>query len=471
MRKVKVAIIGAGTAGLSARREVERITKDYVVIDDGPLGTTCARIGCMPSKVLIQAANDFHRRTALEQEGIHGGTSLSVDHQQVLQHVRKLRDRFTGGVLKAIDSWKSEHLIAKRARFVDNHTLDLGDEKIWAEKIIIATGSSPILPGPWKEFSEYLIPTNDFFELETFPKRVAVIGLGVIGIELGQAMHRLGVEVVGVGLGKEIGGLSDPEIQDYAAQTLSSEMTLSFEGVEGFEKTTSGILVKTKSQSWEVDKVVVAVGRSANVKNLGLENTDVPLDSKGLPIFNANTGQVGDLPIFIGGDANSDRPLLHEAADEGRIAGYNAVAESPQCFQRRTGLGITFTSPNIATVGRRHKELIESKIDFVTGSVSFEGQGRSLVKIANKGLLNIYAHRKTGMILGAELMAPDGEHLAHLIAWVISFEKNVHEVLSLPFYHPVIEEGLRTAFRDVAGKVEGTLSPLETLRCQDTIVI
>lgn len=470
MRKVKVAIIGAGTAGLSARREVEKVTKDYVVIDDGPMGTTCARVGCMPSKVLIQAANDFHRRHVLEQEGIFGGEGLTIDHGAVMKHVRKLRDRFAGGVVKAIDTWKSEHLIAKRAQFESNTVLDLGDEKIEAEKVIIATGSTPILPGPWREFQDHIIDTNDFFELETLPKRVAVIGLGVIGIELGQALHRLGVEMVGIGLGKEIGGLSDPEVQAYAASKLSEEMTLSFEGVEGFEKTATGLLVKTKNESWEVDKVLVAVGRSPNVKNIGLENTDAVLDERGIPRFNPNTAQIDDLPIYIAGDVNSDRPILHEAADEGRIAGYNAVHESAQCFQRRTSLGITFSAPNIATVGARHKELTDQNVDFVTGQVSFEGQGRSLVKIANKGLLKIYADRKSGTILGAEMIAPEGEHLAHLIAWTISWQKNVHEVLSLPFYHPVIEEGLRTAFRDVAGKVEKTLSPLETLRCQDHAV-
>ena len=97
MKKVDVIIIGAGTAGLSARREIEKQTENYLVIDDGPLGTTCARVGCMPSKVLIQVAEDYHRRLSLEEEGINGASHLSIDGHKVMEHVRKLRDRFVRG--------------------------------------------------------------------------------------------------------------------------------------------------------------------------------------------------------------------------------------------------------------------------------------------------------------------------------------------------------------------------------------
>ena len=111
MKKLDVIIIGAGTAGLSARREVEKKTSNYLVVDDGPLGTTCARVGCMPSKVLIQVANDYHRRHSLAEEGIHGASELSLDGKEVMQHVRKLRDRFVRGVMGGMEEWTKEHLL------------------------------------------------------------------------------------------------------------------------------------------------------------------------------------------------------------------------------------------------------------------------------------------------------------------------------------------------------------------------
>ena len=119
MKNYDVAIIGAGTSGLSARREVARLTDSYVVIDEGELGTTCARVGCMPSKVLIQVAEDFHRRGHYDAIGITGGDSLAVDTTRVMSHVRSLRDRFVRGVRNDMESWIGDHLIRKRARFAD----------------------------------------------------------------------------------------------------------------------------------------------------------------------------------------------------------------------------------------------------------------------------------------------------------------------------------------------------------------
>ena len=145
MRKVDVAIIGAGTSGLSARREVAKVTENYVVIDDGPLGTTCARVGCMPSKVLIQSANDFYRRFQFSELGIQGGETLKIDRPQVWKQVRKLRDRFVKGVRSDMKSWENEHLVRKHAIFLDSNTLKLTDplnsndeEKIQAKSIVIA---------------------------------------------------------------------------------------------------------------------------------------------------------------------------------------------------------------------------------------------------------------------------------------------------------------------------------------------
>ena len=137
-----------------------------------------------------------------------------------------------------------------------------------------------------------------------------------------------------------------------------------------------------------------------------------------------------------------------------------------QLFKRRVSLGITFSDPNIATIGKRHSQLVAEGAQFVTGEVSFEGQGRSIVKLKEKGILHIYGEKNTGQLLGAELFAPDGEHLAHLISWAISLNLSAQEALRLPFYHPVIEEGLRTALRDLVHKAIPS-EEKELFRCQD----
>jgi dihydrolipoamide dehydrogenase len=461
MKKIDIAIIGAGSGGLSARREVAKKTNDYLVINSGPLGTTCARVGCMPSKVLIQVANDFHRRESFVEEGILGGEKLGLDGIAIMKHVRKLRDRFVRGVTEDMTSWSGTNLLQKKAKFIDKNTLDCEGEIIQANKIIIATGSSPSVPDSLLEFKDFLITTDQIFELETLPKSLAVIGLGVIGLELGQAMHRLGVDVMGIGRRRVIAGISDPEISEYTLKKFSEEMNLSFTGIQSVERVGSKLLIKTGDKEILVEKVLVTSGRTPNWKSLELDKLGLELDENKRPVYCRKTFKLnGHDHLYVAGDITGEKPILHEASDEGKIAGFNAVNGRTE-FQTRTELNITFTDPNIADVGKRYHELVESGVSFETGKVSFEGQGRSIVKLKEKGLLHVYGEKSSGLLLGAEMFGPDAEHLGHLLSWAISQKMTVNQTLALPFYHPVIEEGLRTALRDLRSKVDEEIPPLE----------
>jgi dihydrolipoamide dehydrogenase len=159
--------------------------------------------------------------------------------------------------------------------------------------------------------------------------------------------------------------------------------------------------------------------------------------------------QCGDSSIFIAGDANNVLPLLHEAADEGFIAGDNA-GRFPELKPglRRSPLSIVFCDPQIAMVGQAWREL-EGQENVVVGKISFEGQGRSRVMLKNKGLMHLYADRQSGLFLGSEFIGPHAEHLAHLLSWSHQQKMTIPQMLEMPFYHPVIEEGLRTGLKDV----------------------
>src|SRR5690606_23611520 len=158
---------------------------------------------------------------------------------------------------------------------------------------------------------------------QVLPKRVAVIGLGVIGIELGQALSRLGVEVFGIGLGQSIGGLSEPELQEYSLRKFREEFPIWTSGAEKLAKKDGKLLIKVGKETLEVERAFLTMGRKPNLAGLGLEKLGLSLDHNGVPSFEAGTYKLRDLPIFLVGDANHERPILHEAADEGRIAGYN----------------------------------------------------------------------------------------------------------------------------------------------------
>ena len=143
------------------------------------------------------------------------------------------------------------------------------------------------------------------------------------------------------------------------------------------------------------------------------------------------------------------------------MCGYNAVRDEVTPFKSRVPLAITFSDPNIGYAGKTSAVLDEEGADYQIGRVSFEGQGRSIVKLKEIGLLKVYGDTKTGKLLGAEMFGPDIEHIAHLLAWAIGNEMTVNEALSMPFYHPVIEEGLRTALRDLREKVQEKAPDLE----------
>lgn len=444
-----VIILGAGSAGLAALREVRKRTDHWRIVNDGPWGTTCARVGCMPSKMLIEAANAYHARRALHTFGIEGADALRVDLPAVLRRVRALRDDFVAGTLAATDA--GERAISGHARLLDAQRVEVNGQVYTARRIIIATGSRPIVPEDWLAFGDRILTTDTLFEQPTLGPRVAVIGLGPLGVEIAQALARLGVEVMAFTTGKTVAGLSDPAINDALLARLKDEFIVNVGDKAELREVAGGIQVTNGSATVVVDQVVAAMGRRPNLEHLGLDTLGVALDDKGRPPIDPCTLQVGNLPVFIAGDADGDRPLLHEAADEGHIAGLNALAPSPRGFARRTPLAITFSQPHAAVVGQRHADLPEGQ--WVGGTVDFARQGRARVAQCNHGRLNVYAEHGSGRLLGAELCAPAGEHMAHLLALAVEQRLTVHDLLRMPFYHPVLEEGLRTALRDAASRL------------------
>ena len=466
-RQVDVAVIGAGTAGLAAFRAAKAGGADALLIEGGVGGTTCARVGCMPSKLLIAAAEASHAIDAAPGFGVHVEGRKVVKGREVMDRVKRERDRFVGFVLRGVDGIPEQERVAGYARFIDDHTLELTDgSRIVAKSIVIATGSSPSYPASFKELGDRLIINDDVFSWDDLPKSVAVVGPGVIGLEIGQALHRLGVRVVVLGRGGRIGPISDPEIRRYAIDAFNREFVVDPDAhIAGMRRAGSGVelhytALNGEPRTEEFEYVLAATGRTPNVRGLGLENTSLKLDAQGVPLSHPLTAHTqsaaGVSPIFIAGDASNFLPLLHEAADEGRIAGENAAlaarGKTPVEGKRRAPLGVVFTEPQIAIIGAGFAALKPGT--FTTGQVSFEDQGRSRVMLRNVGLMNVYADTATGRFLGAEMLAPSAEHLGHLLSWALANKMTVPQMLDMPFYHPVVEEGLRTALRDLDAKLK-----------------
>ena len=449
-----VLVIGGGTAGMGAFRHARQFTDKVYLVESTVFGTTCARVGCMPSKLLIAAAEARHHALHTAPFGIHLDTaSVRTDGREVMARVKAERDRFVGFVLEDVEAWPAERRIMGAAKFIDEHTVEVGGHtRISADRIVIATGSRPLILPQWQPLGDRLIVNDDVFSWDDLPESVAVFGPGVIGLELGQALSRLGVKVEIFGVSGNLAGLADPVIRREAVASFSQELTLHLDSCTQVSLDENGKVVvdweeNGQSGRFVADYALAAAGRVPNTDNIGLENLDIRTMQTSIP------------HIFIAGDASNQLPLLHEASDQGKIAGDNA-GRYPDVRPglRRSPIGVVFTDPQIASAGERYTALQQrygERFDSAVaiGEVSFKNQGRSRVMLKNQGHLRVYAEQGSGRLLGAEMFGPAAEHIAHLLAWSHQQGLTVAQMLDMPFYHPVVEEGLRTALRDVQSKL------------------
>ncbi|MEB2848488.1 dihydrolipoyl dehydrogenase [Endobacterium cereale] len=439
-----VAVIGAGTAGLAAERSARRAGARTLLIDDRFAGTTCASIGCMPSKLLIAAAKTAHSMGVSSQFGIHAG-NVTIDGKAVMERVRTLRDAFVASALESIEDLPDSAKLKGLAKFISADRLAVDGRIIHARCVVIATGSRPSIPKMFDGMKNIL--TNEtVFEIDKLPFSLAVVGAGPLGLELAQAFSRLGVDVTVFDEGDTVSALKDHDVAKSLHTLLEREFTIHL-GV----KINASQSDETTDISWSgasegkkrFTHVLLAAGRPPNFGGLDLANTGLELDEHGTPVFDSQTMQCGKSSIFIAGDCDAALPVLHEASAEGAIAGNNAA-----CFpdvrpsKRSTPLAITFTDPPSASIG------VPAGKNTNVGVSEFSDQGRAKVEGHNAGLIRIYADNE-GRLTGATIAAPEGEHFAHMIAWAIEDRQTAMQLLDKPFYHPTYEEGLRSALKHI----------------------
>lgn len=444
---IDVAVIGAGTAGVTAFHEIRRAGATAVLIDRGPLGTTCARAGCMPSKAALHAAREWMlRRPSGAVQGV------VPEAQALWRRAMATRDQLATGAANRTRSGAGEHLILGSARFVNAEELDVEGRRVRARAFVVATGSRPIVPSWLSSLGDRLLTTDSLFQLQELPRSIGILGLGAIGLELGLALSRLGVEVVAGDLRNVPAGIADPEVAARAKLRFASELTMWFGRSMEARPWGSGVTVTNGDASASVDRVLAALGRQPNVEQLELAAAGVRCDARGLPNIDATTLRGGNAPVFFAGDVHPERPLMHEGVDEGVIAARGALAaigvatEPPTA--RRIPLSIVFSDPDIAAVGAPLEAL--GGQDIVIGTAEGSGNGRSRILGAESNLVRVYAQRHGGRLLGASLIATHGEHLAHLLAWSIQRNETVGGLLEMPYYHPSVEEMLQSALKDAA---------------------
>lgn len=444
-RHCDIAIIGAGTAGLHAYKSASKSGGDVLVIERGPGGSTCTATGCIPSKLLIAAGRsaDHARKAALFGIAVDG---VAVDGDAVLRRMRAERDKADGKIRDQYLAIPEARRLHGEARFTGPTTLLVDGTTVEARAVIVAVGAHPEIPAPLEPVRAVVHTHETIFAIERLPASLAVIGAGPLGLELAQAFARLGVIVTVLGKSDKLGALKDPEAESAAREALEKDFAIHL-GVE----LTAAMAGDQARLSWTgasegdvtVDLILAATGRTPNLDALDLAASGVVLDDKGVPEFDPATRRCGDTQVYVAGDVDAWRPVLHEASRGGTIAG--CVAAGGAAFHPIPSLAIAFTEPNLVEVGAAFGALPDGAI---VGTVMAKDNARSGIDGEDEGLVRLYAD-KEGKLLGGSIVLTGGEHLGQSLALAIDRGLDAAALADQAWYHPVLEEMLQEAARDV----------------------
>ena len=457
--QVDVAVIGAGTAGMNAFSTLRKAGVRAVIIDQGPLGTTCARVGCMPSKAVLQAGKRWDMLRSLLPAG-HRDRALdllpagSTTPQLLWEQALTTRDQLVEGNIRQLNDLAGDALLSGQARFTGPQTLLLeGTTTVEAKAFGLATGSEATRPQALHDaLGDKLITTDELFYLDALPRSLAVVGLGPIGLEMGLALSRLGSQVVGSNRSRRIGLMEDPEVNSAALDYFGRQFPMAFEAPVTAQRRSDGrVDFQAGAVQAQVDWVLAATGRVPRTQALALEQAGAHFDDKGRLRWDAVTQQVLGVPMFLAGDVSSDRPLMHEAAVGGVIAAQRALQhlglEKGQPVRRRSApLSIVFSDPDLAVVGKRFNSLPP---DAVVATTRGSGNGRSKIMQAPHHVLRLYADASSRKLLGASIFCAGGEHLAHQLAWAVQRGETSESLRDLPYYHPTVEEMIDNALKEL----------------------
>ncbi len=446
-----VLIIGAGSAGIEAYKAASAAGAFCILVERGPLGTTAQRSGDIPTALLQSAGACL---SALKDASACGISlnSFAFDNSEVLNALRQVRARSTTEVLSFIYKIPEKQRLMGTARFLDYNRAAVNDEYIISFKCaVIATGSSPLIPFEIGRLGGVLT-ASDFFEQDRLPKSLAVLGSGMIGLSLGQALAHLGVEVTVLGH-ERLWQLTDEQVAVAARTQLQRDFALELQAeLSAVEKLPDGYGIYYLDENHyenylKTERVLCAELRQPNLDKLNLKALDLQLNPHGLLPYNERTMQTRLSHIFVAGDAAAMSMSTAVAKRQGRLAGHNAAAYPNLCEELpRVHIALTTTNPALAMVGlnlEQMKARARQGHHFVAAEAPLPA-GRHTPR-RDGGIMRLYCDEATHRPLGAELCAIGGEHLAHFLALAIEKQLTVEELSAFDFYHPSLEAGIAQA--------------------------
>ncbi len=452
--KFQAVVIGGGPGGyVCAIRLAQLGMKTACIESRGSLGGTCLNVGCIPSKSLLNLSEEFHKVKNLSNKGIEVG-EVKLNLNKMMKSKEKAVTVLTKGVefllkkndvtyFKGIGSFKSRNEISIK-------DVNKNEISIFAEKIIIATGSIPTsLPGI--DFDEKIIVSSTgVLKLDKVPKKMVVVGGGYIGLEMGSVWSRLGAEVHVVEFLDHITPGMDKEISNEFMKILKKQ-GIKFHmqhKVDQITKKNSSAVISTtdkdgNKKDFDCEVVLVSVGRKPNTEGLNLEKIGLNLDDKNRISTDKNF-KTNLNNIYAIGDVISGPMLAHKAEDEGIAVAENIAGQSGH-VNYDTIPGVIYTTPEVASIGKTEEQLNDLNIKYKIGKFSFMANSRAKAIDDTEGFVKILADEKTDKVLGAHLIGPHAGELIAEIGIAMEFGASSEDIARTCHAHPTFSEAVKEA--------------------------
>ncbi|MFN7132050.1 MAG: dihydrolipoyl dehydrogenase, partial [Myxococcales bacterium] len=450
-----LVVIGAGPGGyVAAIRAAQLGMKVACVEKEKALGGTCLRVGCIPSKALLEASERFHQvQHGLERFGVKV-KGADLDLAAMMKHKDDVVKANTTGVDGLFAKNKVKRFLGTGRIAAPNRVVvkaaDGKEETIETKRILIATGSVPsTIPGVELD-GEVVGTSTEALDYPAVPKTLVVIGGGVIGLELGSVWARLGAKVIVIEYLPRILNGMDDEIAA-TAQKIFTSQGLEFRlgcKVKEAKKAGSGARVvyedaDGKQQVLEADRVLVAVGRKSFTEGLGLEAVGVKVDRRGVVEVDAHF-QTSVPGIYAIGDVAPGAMLAHKASEEG-VAAVERMAGQAGHVNYDAIPNVVYTEPEIASVGRTEDELKKAGVPYRRGSFPFKYSGRARALNSTEGFVKVLAHEKTDRILGVHIVGPRAGDIIAEAAMMMDMQASAEDLARGCHAHPTLAEALKEA--------------------------
>ncbi len=452
-----VAVVGAGSAGFSAAITAAELGATVALIGHGMIGGTCVNIGCVPSKTLIRAAETLHQAGAAARfAGIRAEGRIADWHAVVRQKDELVSSLRQAKYVDLLPTYNTVAYLEGRARLTEAGVAVDGTV-VEAEKVIIATGAAPLLPAiPGIESVPYLTSTTAL-ELERLPKSLVIIGGGYIGCELGQMFARAGVKVTIVFRSRLLPE-GEPDISDALTSYFQNEGItvrggLSYQEIrQGPEGIALSVVTGDVPETIRAEQVLVATGRRPNTEGIGLAEAGIRLlPNGGVKVDDQmRTTKVG---VYAAGDVTGRDEFVYMAAYGARIAAENALNGDSKRYDSTAMPAVVFTDPQVASVGLTEAKARERGLEIKASILPLEYVPRALAARDTRGLIKLVADARSGKLLGAHILAPEGADSIQTAALAIKCGLTVEELAETIFPYLTTVEGLKLAAQTFAKDV------------------